>query len=107
MKSHDRSARVLGQRVATVLSGSWRNVPQAVDPTSLDGAERVADLRKPGGGGPGWWRARPPNLQHSTSSERLRNAFRLQALGASLHEQRIAAVVEYCKAAGIEPLFAK
>jgi len=98
---------VLGQRVATVLSGSWRNVPPAADPAFADWDATVTRLVETGAGGLGWWRIRHSALHHSTSSQRLRNAFCLQALGACLHEQRITAVVDYCKAAGIEPLFAK
>jgi hypothetical protein len=107
MNRHGRSAHELGQRVATVLSGSWRSIAPDIDPVPQDWDRTVTRLMETGGGGLGWWRIRESNLRHLTSSGRLRNALRLQALNACLHEQRIAAVAEYCRAAGVEPLFAK
>jgi len=96
-----------GQIVATLLSGSWRSAPPAL---SFDGS--ALDIATPllygsGAGALGWWRIRETALHETPSGQVLRQAYRLQALQARIHETKIQKTFRLFRAAKVDPILIK
>ena len=87
-----------------MLRGAWRASPDAAELADL--GEAAPLLLRGGSGGLAWWRTR--RLTGSDSIlEPLHQAFRLHALQAALHEQKIPAAVTRLRERGIEPVLGK
>lgn len=101
-------AVALGERVADILTGSWRAVPPPIEVSPDDVAAVAPVLLATGAGGLGWWR-----LSHAGAGEgpdaagALHDAFRFQVLDARLREQGLARVTELLGAADIDFVVAK
>lgn len=97
-----------GVRIARVLAGSWRIDPPAVDFTESDliGAEK--QLMASGAPALAWWRIRNDmHLAGTDVGQRLREAYRLHALHARLHEGNIEVVISALSSAGVDALLLK
>jgi hypothetical protein len=95
-----------GARVAAVLAGSWRAAPPALDLSASELTDVAPLLLQTGAAGLTWWKVRrsppPPPL-----AAELRDAYRLFALQAALHEQRVARAFGALRAAGVEAILGK
>jgi hypothetical protein len=97
-----------GTLVARVLSGAWRkSIPSSIDLTERQLDEITPQLFASGAGAIGWWRIRQTSLRETSSGELLQQAYRLQALQASIHERRIVKIFDVLRRAGVEPLLGK
>src|SRR5215510_8711385 len=97
-----------GILVARMLSGAWRPwVSSSVEISEKQLDEITPQLFASGAGGIAWWRLRSTELKETSSGELLKQAYRLQALQAGIHERKISKVFELLRAAGVEPLLAK
>jgi hypothetical protein len=97
-----------GILVARVLSGAWRSsVSSSVEINEKQLDEITPQLFASGAGAIAWWRIRSTELKETSSGELLQQAYRLQALQASIHERKISKVFELLRARGVEPLLAK
>jgi Uncharacterised nucleotidyltransferase len=106
MLSHKRPEK--GILVARILSGAWRpSVPSAIEISEKQLDEITPQLFASGAGAIAWWRIRSTALRETTGGELLQQAYRLQALQASIHEWRISKVFRLLRDAGIEPVLAK
>jgi hypothetical protein len=96
-----------GRAVASALAGSWRPRPSplAISPATL---EDIAPLALgTGAAGLLWWRIQDPLLLRLPAAARLREAYRLQAVLAALHERQLQQAVALLRSAGAEPLLMK
>jgi hypothetical protein len=96
-----------GTEVARALSGSWR-----LDPPSWDVDEAtlasVAPLLLQGGvGALAWRRLRSSPLADSIAGQALRQAHRLQALHAAVHEDDVATAFRRLRGRGIDAVLGK
>jgi hypothetical protein len=96
-----------GELVREALTGSWRRRPPAPTMSADTLAGLVPLLIRTGAGGLAWWRLRGSALAACPAALDLRQAYRLQALQARLHERRLVQALGILRAAGIEPLLAK
>jgi hypothetical protein len=97
-----------GTLVAHLLAGAWRqSVPSSIDLSERQLDEITPQLYASGAGAIGWWRVRGTSLRTTSSGELLQQAYRLQALQASIHERQICKVFRLLRDAGVEPLLAK
>lgn len=96
-----------GALVARILAGAWRNngSGHALSESQLDVVTPL--LCGSGGAGLGWWNIRKTLLSDTSSGTVLQQAYRLQALQASIHEQKIKKVFSLLRQAGIEPILVK
>jgi hypothetical protein len=103
--SHSRFQ--LGKRIARVLAGAWRASPPPLQlsPEELQSIVRL--LLESGSAGLAWWRLRDTSLQTSPAAEELRQAYRLHALQAKLHETAIERVIAALDQAGVETILVK
>lgn len=101
------SAQDRGALVAAALRGAWRENPPP--PTLCPGdLEAIAPLLLDAGcGGLAWWRIRGSPVADSPAAEPLRNAYRLHALQAAVHERELVDVVRALAASGVESLIVK
>lgn len=91
----------LASTIARVLAGSWREDPARGLGPAHDDDLRVADLDRAakallasGAGGLAWWKVQTdPALAASDAGRRFAEAFRLQRLGAGVHEGELRAVL--------------
>src|SRR5215203_957151 len=108
LTNESRSPRPMrGKLVAAALVGVWRRDPP---PPTLAAAEleQIAPLLLGAGcGALAWWRIRAAPVADSPVGEQLREAYRLHALQAAVHEREIAEVVRVLGAAGIQALLVK
>ena len=94
-----------GERVSALLTGAWRPAPPA--PATDDVADLVPLLIRTGVGALAWWRLRASAPSASPALGALRQTYRMQALHARLHEDRITLAFELLRTAGVEPLLVK
>jgi hypothetical protein len=96
-----------GSLVARALHGAWRSEPA---PPGLDGGElsEIAPLLLGAGASALVWRQiQATGLSSSLAAMKLRQAYRLHALQAAIHERELAAVTGVLRSAGVEPLLGK
>ena len=97
-----------GRLIATVLNGAWRESPGADLPLSAADLDQVTPLiYNSGAAGLAWWRLRHTLLRESHSAELLHQAFRLQALFAKTHENKVQKSFRLFRQAGVEPILNK
>jgi hypothetical protein len=97
-----------GVLVAEMLSGAWRSsVPSSVEISEKQLDEITPQLFASGAGAITWWRIRSTALRETSSGELLQQAYRLQALQASIHERQIGKVFRLMREAGVEAVLAK
>lgn len=97
-----------GNLIATVLSGSWRDsdlTPLAISETELD--EVTPLLCISGAAALAWLRISKSHLKDSLSAEVLHQAYRLQSLQATLHEQKVEKVFRLLRQASVDAIMAK
>jgi Uncharacterised nucleotidyltransferase len=107
LTSSRASAPARGALVAAALGGGWRENPP---PPRLAGEElaEIAPLLLDGGcGALAWWRIRGSPLAASPAAAELRDAYRLHALQAEVHERELVDVARALAAAGVEALVVK
>ena len=100
--------RSRGKLVAAMLAGAWRRPPFPplnISENQLD--EVMPLLYACASAGLGWWRIRNTPLEHSTSAEVLRQAYELNSVSATLHEEKIKKAFRLLREASIEPVLAK
>lgn len=97
-----------GQLVANALSGAWRS-DQILDfeLTSEELDEVTPLLYGSGAAALGWWRVRSTNVAETPSGAVLHQAYRLLALQAAIHEQKIEKLFRLLRQAGVEAVLAK
>jgi hypothetical protein len=105
--SDRRTERRRGTLVARLLAGGWRAVPPPLEMGAADLREIAGLLLRSGGAGLAWRRLRELPLAASPEADRLRQAYRLQVLRASLHERDLQHALAILRAIGIEPLLVK
>ncbi|HSQ00846.1 MAG TPA: nucleotidyltransferase family protein [Candidatus Dormibacteraeota bacterium] len=103
----DRSFAARGGRIATVLAGTWRR-----DPPALEMSEEALDdvtlgLLRSKTGALAWWRVRHSPLRTSAAGERLRAAYQNHGLQTALHAANLTRVVGRLRAAGVDPVLVK
>ena len=91
-----------------MLAGAWRRAPFPPLSISQSELDEVAPLLyAASSAGLGWWRIRETDLRYSASAEVLREAFQLNSVQATLHEEKIKKVFKLLREASIEPLLGK
>lgn len=107
MRSNSSSLRK-GRLVAFALEGSWRHSRVApLELSSADLDEVTPLLYGSGAAGLGWRRVRESKLNDTDSAALLQQAYRLLALQAAIHEQKIEKVFRLLRAADVEPILIK
>jgi hypothetical protein len=97
-----------GRLIAAVLNGAWRESPGSDPPLSVADLDQVTPLiYNSGAAGLAWWRLRHTPLRDSSSAELLHQAFRLQALFAKTHANKVQKVLRLFRQAGVEPILIK
>jgi hypothetical protein len=96
-----------GRLIATVLGGAWRLSWPELEISTDELAEIAPLLLGSGAGALGWWRIRESNLNASTASEELQQAYRLHTLHALAYQQKIKRAFSTLRADGIEPILIK
>ncbi|HVR70562.1 MAG TPA: nucleotidyltransferase family protein [Vicinamibacteria bacterium] len=96
-----------GARVAVVLAGSWRAAPPLLDVSARDLIDVAPLLLQTGAASLGWWKVRRSPVASCTAAKELHDAYRLFALQAVLHEQRVAKAFAALRAAGVEAILGK
>jgi putative nucleotidyltransferase-like protein len=97
-----------GTLIATVLAGSWRNSdfpPLNITEAELD--EVTPLLCISGAAALGWRRVSNSHLKDTASADVLRQAYRLQSLQASIHEQQVEQTFRVFRHASIDAILAK
>jgi hypothetical protein len=89
----------LGESVARLLAGAWRESPPPAELPAEDVERLTPHLLATGAAGLAWWRIRCEGP--------LADARRLHVLSARQQEARLRAALEACEAAGIEPILIK
>lgn len=100
-------ARERGLIVARALAGAWRPPPTPPSISPAEFAAIVPLLLETGAGALAWWRIRHSAVQPSPVASLLKQAYRLQAVLAALHEQQLIQALTRLRSAGVEPLLAK
>lgn len=96
------------RRIASVLSGAWRDAPPPLTLSPGDLNDVSPLLLATGAAGIVWWRVRrDASLRDLPAALELKQAYRLQTLRAAVHARLIRDVVGALRSAGIEPLLAK
>jgi 2-methylcitrate dehydratase PrpD len=100
--------RLLGRRIAGVLTRSWRPEPPAPD-FSAEELESVSDRLFETGAAPlAWWRIKGDAALTSTPiGLQLHDAYRIGILDTAIHERRISDVLARLTEAGIDPIIIK
>jgi hypothetical protein len=97
-----------GKLVASLLAGAWRSsVSSSISITEKQLDEVTPLLYASGAAGLGWWRLRRTELASTDSGMLLQQAYRLQALQITIHEQKIKKVFSLLRQAAVEPLLVK
>jgi hypothetical protein len=94
--------------VAAALKRSWASSagsPLIFSASQLD--EVTPLLYRSGAASLGWWRIRQTDLRATSSGELLHQAYRLLALQAAIHENKIRKVFRALRSANIEPILIK
>jgi putative nucleotidyltransferase-like protein len=97
-----------GQLVARMLAGSWRmsfSSPLSISEAELD--EVTPLLYGSGAAALGWWRLRQTDRSATPSAVVLQQAYRLQALQAAIHEQKLEKVFRLLRQASVDAVLAK
>jgi len=104
----------LSSTIARVLAGSWRadlgsGLVRSGAPLAVADLERAARaLLASGAGGLAWWRVHDtPALADSAAGQRFAEAFRLQRLGAAVHESELLKVLPALEDAAIDYVLIK
>jgi hypothetical protein len=107
MMSPARPSPLLGAAIASVLRGSWREVPEP--PANLDQTlpTVAGTLLETGCGALGWWRVRGSALASEPGAVPLREAFRLHALQAAVHAKNLELAIGHFNGAGLTPIVFK
>lgn len=96
-----------GARIATILSGAWRE-PVEGWTGPADDLAAVAPLLLHGGvAALAWRRVRGSDQAVSAPAAALQQAYRLQALRAAVHEQEVSRSFRLLRAHGVEPVLGK
>lgn len=97
-----------GCLVAAALRKCWVSAPHLQNPLSAAQFDEVTPLLyDSGAAGLGWWRIRETDLRQTASGEMLHQAYRLLALQAAIHEEKIRKVFREMRRAGVEPILIK
>jgi hypothetical protein len=96
-----------GELLAASLYQSWRRSPPAPDSSAPDLEIVTPLLYGSGAAGLGWWRIRETDLRDTPSGELLRQAFRLLALQAGIHQTKIQKIFRLMRTEGVEPMLFK
>ncbi|HUG54019.1 MAG TPA: nucleotidyltransferase family protein [Vicinamibacteria bacterium] len=95
-----------GAMVASLLAGSWREDPPASG--AIPDLDELAPLlHRSGSAALAWARLGRGALAGDPAVEGLRQAHRLQTLGAALHRRHIVHVLEVFRAHGVDPVIVK
>jgi Uncharacterised nucleotidyltransferase len=107
MREGGQSPKAPGPIIARLLAGAWRPgaPPPEVGPSEL--AQVANLLHQTGTGALAWWRVRGTPLEHTETTEGLRQAYRIHALEAVRHAVRTVDALDRLDAAAIEPLLVK
>ena len=93
--------------IALILEGAWRRVPPALAISAEQLADATPSLLETGAAALGWRRVSNSDLRSSPAALQLREAHRLHALQAALHEREIAEVSGLFRSHGIETVLVK
>lgn len=97
-----------GRLIAKVMSRAWASGPLPTLHLSDFELDQVAPLLYNSGcAGLGWWRIRDTALRETASGEMLHQAFRLLALQAVIHEDRIRKTFSLLRSVSVEPILVK
>jgi hypothetical protein len=97
--------RRVGERVAALLSGAWR---EPAPPLTVTIGPDIVPWLLGGAVAPLVWRRIAASTQtRAPAAEPLRNAHRLGALNAALHDEEVARAFDRLHGAGVEPLLGK
>jgi hypothetical protein len=97
-----------GALVATTLTGSWRNTNVAdLEITEAELDEIAPLLCMSGAAALGWHRVSKSYLKDTPSAEVLKQAYRLQLLQASIHEEKVQQAFRLFRRAGVDAILAK
>lgn len=97
----------IGELLAEVLSGSWRHAPPTLELTEEELATVTPALLETGGGALGSRRVQNSRWRDSRAASELKQAYRIHAVQAMLHELQIKEVVELLRANGVESVVVK
>src|SRR5438270_12287583 len=97
-----------GELIAAILADSWiESPPTTISLSQVQLDEVTPLLYQSGAGALGWWRVRGTDLSHTSSAEVLHQAYRLQALQAAIHEEKIQKILGLLSGAAVETILVK
>jgi hypothetical protein len=96
-----------GRTVAALLAGSWRETVETWAGSAEDLAAMRPLLLRGGVAGLAWRRVRSTSLASLPAAGELQQAYRLQLLRASVHEDQIARAFTRLRAVDVEPVLGK
>lgn len=102
------SKRAAGERVASLLAGSWRSAPPTPPEISPEELERLAPLLLSFGAAPLCWR----RIRHwaagdGRAADDFRDTHRYNTLRAARHEQDVRRLFRLFRSSGVEPVLIK
>src|SRR5438270_9296496 len=101
---HNRGAQSRGRLVASALVGCWRQSPPSWRPSAAELDAVGLHLLTSGIGALVWRRLRDSQITNIELADALRQQYRLNAVLALLHRQKIEQVVSLLNSADIEPM---
>jgi hypothetical protein len=96
-----------GERIASILTGSWRAAPPGMELSELELGELYSSLVGSGIGGLAWRQIRQSRTRSMTLATNLRDVYRSQALQEAVCERKLGQAFTYMRDAGIEPVLFK
>ena len=97
----------VGELLARVLAGSWREVPPALEITAEELVTVIPALLQTGAGALGWHRVRASHWHTSPAASELRQAYRIHSVQAVLHELQIKETIQLLRSHGVEAILVK
>lgn len=97
----------IGELLARVLAGSWRQSPPALEITAEELTTVTPALLETGAGALAWRRVHASHRQTSAVASELLQAYRIHAVQAVLHERQIKEAVRLLRSSGVEPILVK
>lgn len=97
----------IGELLARVLAGSWRQALPALEITTEELDTVKPALLQTGAGALGWRRVQASRWHTSAPASQLLQAYRIHAVQAELHELQIKETVQLLHSNGVEPILVK
>lgn len=107
LKTAELNTEAKGRLLAQALAAAWRPLPPAWQLSEAELETITPLLLGSGAGALGWWRVRGSAVPPSSSTKKLKQAYRLHRLESAIDRNSIREVLTTLRDAGIEPILVK